>query len=73
MEFLFVFFVSRMPPTEQEDQIPIRLREQMAIETASTGTAPSLTIAAQMVGVAPTTLMHRHIERKNKKEEAKRR
>ena len=54
---------------QNEHQIPIRLREQMAIEMAATGTAPSLTTAAQMVGVAPTTVMHRLKGRKNKEEE----
>jgi len=64
--------LSPNPPSGQgrqnEYQILIRLPEQMAIEMAATGIAPSLMIATQMVGVAPTTVMHRLKGRKNKEE-----
>ncbi|RPB04295.1 hypothetical protein L873DRAFT_1667129 [Choiromyces venosus 120613-1] len=40
---------------------------------ASNGTAPSLTVAAGMVGAAPTTVMHRWQGRKNREEEGQRR
>ncbi|RPA90591.1 hypothetical protein L873DRAFT_1570083, partial [Choiromyces venosus 120613-1] len=46
---------------------------QMAIEMATTGMAPSLTIAAAMVGAAPSTVMHRQQGRKNREEEGQRR
>jgi len=45
----------------------------MAIEMAAIGTAPSLTVAAGMVGAAPSTIMHRRKGRKNREEEGERR
>ncbi|RPA98202.1 hypothetical protein L873DRAFT_1061681 [Choiromyces venosus 120613-1] len=45
----------------------------MAIEMAAVGTAPSLSVAAEMVGEAPSTVMHRQQGRKSKDEEASRR
>jgi len=56
-----------------KDTIPTRVREQMAIEMAATQTAPSLTVAAAMVGAAPSTVMHRRQGRKNREEESQRR
>lgn len=59
-----------MQATLSDDQTPIGLREQIAIEVAATGTTPNPTIAAQLVGVAPTTVLHCVKGRKNKPEEA---
>jgi len=42
----------------------------MAIEMAATQTAPSLTVAAAMVGAALSTVMHRHQGRKNREKES---
>jgi len=54
-------------------EIPVRVQEQMAIEMVETGNAPSLTIAAAMVGAAPSTVMHRRQGRRNREEEDQRR
>jgi len=53
--------------------IPPQIREQMAIEMAVIGTAPSLTVAAGMVGVAPSTMIHRRKGRNKREEEGERR
>ncbi|RPA89017.1 hypothetical protein L873DRAFT_753816 [Choiromyces venosus 120613-1] len=53
--------------------IPVQVQEQIAIEMTATGTAPSLTIAAAMVGAAPMTVMHRRQGRKDRYEEGQRR
>ncbi|PUU73046.1 hypothetical protein B9Z19DRAFT_1069297 [Tuber borchii] len=45
----------------------------MAIEMAETGNAPSLTIAAVMVGAAPITIMYCRKGRRNREEEGQRR
>jgi len=59
--------------TLKDPPIPDRVREQMAIEMAASETAPSLTVAAAMVGSAPSTLMHRRQARKPCLEESQRR
>lgn len=61
-----------MQATLNDDQTRIELGEQMAIGMKATGTAPNPTIAAQIVGVAPTTGLNRLKRRKNKQEEAQR-
>ncbi|RPA90597.1 hypothetical protein L873DRAFT_1848733 [Choiromyces venosus 120613-1] len=63
-----------MPSKPSEDStIPVQVQEQMAIEMAATGTAPSLTMAAAMVGAAPMTVMYRRQGRKDRHEEGQRR
>ena len=59
--------------TLKDPPIPNRVQEQMAIEMAASGTAPSLTVAAAMVGSAQSTVMHHQQGRKPRLEESQRR